>query len=291
MGVSVPNILAARAAAVGGVLGVGLRVALRVALGVVVLGAAGCATTRPPYDYATEPDPRTKEEEVRDRPLGRPARHGLAQPGPVGAADRAPRRHHLAAPHRRSARRGATPGRYRNEVTQRLGAFLKDESAIVTVAVTAIHSYRFVVSGNVEKQGEISADHFVTVAEAIALAGGPNKFATAEETVIMRPDATKGTRRIPIDYPAILSGTHPEQDLPIMAGNMIPTCRSVGGSGAGAGAGRGGADSERVSVFVSGWRPAWGVWRRAASVPRFVPRSPLPAPRARTRTRARTRAR
>jgi polysaccharide export outer membrane protein len=116
---------------------------------------------------------------------------------------------------------GRTPGQIRNEVTQRLGAFLKDESAIVTVAVTAIHSYRFVVSGNVEKPGEVSADHYVTVAEAIALAGGPNKFAASEETVIMRPDPGKATRRIPVDYPAILNGTHPEHDLPIMAGDMI----------------------------------------------------------------------
>jgi len=206
--VSVPNILAA--ARVGVVVGVA---------GVLGLTAAGCTTARPPYDYKTEPDPRTKEyvigpsdalhvtvwhnPDLSGQPIVRPdGTVSLPLIGDLRAA-------------------GRTPGQIRNEVTQRLGAFLKDESAIVTVAVTAIHSYRFVVSGNVEKQGAISADHYVTVAEAIALAGGPNKFATAEETVIMRPDPTKGPRRIPIDYPAILSGAHPEQDLPIMAGDMI----------------------------------------------------------------------
>ena len=207
---SVPNILAACATVA--------RTALLAALAAGVAGA-GCATTvRAPYNYASEPDPRTKEyvigpsdalhvtvwhnPDLSGQPIVRPdGTISLPLIGDLRAA-------------------GRTPGQIRNEVTQRLGAFLKDESAIVTVAVTAIHSYRFVVSGNVEHQGEISADHYVTVAEAIALAGGPNKFATSEETVIMRPDAGK-TRRIPIDYPAILSGLHPEQDLPILAGDMI----------------------------------------------------------------------
>jgi polysaccharide export outer membrane protein len=103
---------------------------------------------------------------------------------------------------------------------QRLGAYLKDEAAIVTVAVTAINSYRFVVSGNVERPGAYTANHFVTVTEALALAGGPNKFGNPEGTVVMRSDA-RGARRIPVDYPAILSGARPVEDLALISGDTV----------------------------------------------------------------------
>src|SRR5215471_1174374 len=50
---------------------------------------------------------------------------------------------------------------------------------------------------------------------SVALAGGPNRFASPEKTIIIRTDTTKGVRRVPIDYPSIMAGTHPEQDLPL----------------------------------------------------------------------------
>ncbi len=115
---------------------------------------------------------------------------------------------------------GRTPGQIRAEITQRLGAFIKDESAIVTVAVATINSYRFTVSGNVEHPGTYTSTHFVTVSEAIALAGGANRFADAEAAVIIRSD-DKGARRIPVDYPGILAGTRTQQDLPLLAGDTL----------------------------------------------------------------------
>ena len=114
---------------------------------------------------------------------------------------------------------GRTPGQVREEIAQRLRAFVKDESAVVTVAVSAINSYRFTVSGNAEHTGTYASNHFLTVTEAIALAGGPNKFASPEDTVVIR-SKPEGVRRIPIDYPAILKGTHRNQDLPLLAGDV-----------------------------------------------------------------------
>ncbi len=61
----------------------------------------------------------------------------------------------------------------------------------------------------------------MTVSEAIALAGGPNRFADADDTVIIRDDPAKGKKRIPIDYPAILKGNDPEQDLILLAGDIV----------------------------------------------------------------------
>jgi polysaccharide export outer membrane protein len=187
-------------------------------LALLLLGA-GCATTHGPYDYSKEPDPRKGEfvlgpsdvlritvwrnTELSTEAVVRP--DGTISMPLVGD---------LRAT-------GRTSVQLREEIVQRLRAYLKDESAIVTVAVTAIHSYRFVISGNVEHPGVFSANHFVTVTEALAMAGGPNRFADAGGTVIIRHDPDGSIRRIPIDYPGVLKGTKANENLPLLAGDTI----------------------------------------------------------------------
>jgi polysaccharide export outer membrane protein len=180
--------------------------------------ALACTHVDPLYDYKSEPDPRKTEYiigpsdmlrvnvwrnpdlsvETMVRPDGT---FSLPLIGDVRAA-------------------GRTSAQVREELAQRLRAYIRDESAIVTLSVVSINSYRFVVSGNVEHAGAFSANHYVTVSEALALAGGPNRFADSENTVVIRTD-TKGSRRIPIDYPAILNGKRPDQDLPLLPGDTI----------------------------------------------------------------------
>jgi polysaccharide export outer membrane protein len=193
---------------------------LRTGLVVLLLaGTAGCATTHPPYDYTKEPDPRKgdfvlgssdvlkitvwRNPELSTDAVVRP--DGTVSLPLVGDLQAA----------------GRTSIQLKEEIVKRLRAYLKDESAIVTVAVTAINSYRFVISGNVERQGVFSSNHFVTVSEAIALAGGPSRFADSAGTVIIRIDASGGVRRIPIDYPGVLAGTRPNEDIPLLAGDTI----------------------------------------------------------------------
>jgi polysaccharide biosynthesis/export protein len=190
-----------------------------VGLILVVAAGIGCATTAPPYDYKTEPDPRKQEyvlgpsDVLKISVWRNPDLSGEAIVRPDGTISLALVGDLPAA--------GRTPGQVRADVAQRLRQFIKDESAIVTVSVSAINSYRFVVSGSVERPGAYSATHFVTVSEAVALAGGPNRFASPEKTIIIRTDTTKGVRRVPIDYPSIMAGSHPEQDLPLMPGDML----------------------------------------------------------------------
>ena len=186
---------------------------------VVVVAAAGCPAKLPYYNYAAEPDPRKAEyvlgasDVLRVTVWHNPDLSGEVVVRPDGTISMP-----LVGDLRAA---GRTPSALRDELTQRLAKFIKDEAATVTVAVSAINSYRFVVSGNVERGGSFSSNHFVTVTEAISLAGGPNRYATAEQTVIIRTDPARGVRRIPIDYPSILKGTHPEHDLPILAGDTI----------------------------------------------------------------------
>jgi polysaccharide export outer membrane protein len=181
--------------------------------------AAGCATTHPPYDYASEPDPRKGEfvlgpsDTLRVNVWRNPELSTDATVRPDGTIS-LPLVGDLQAA-------GRTSAQLRAEISKRLVTFIKEESATVTVAVTAINSYRFLVSGNVERPGAYSANHYVTVAEAMALAGGPNKFADAEDMVIIRPDGAGGVRRIPIDYPGIVSGKRPVENLVVVAGDNL----------------------------------------------------------------------
>ena len=187
--------------------------------GVLVACASSCATTNPPYDYSSEPDPRTQEyvlgpSDVLHISVWRnPELSGDTTVRPDGTVS-LPLIGDLRAT-------GRTPGQVRAELVQRLAAFIKDEAATVTVVVSGINSYRFIVSGNVEHPGAFSSTHYVGVIEALALAGGPNRFGNPENTVIIRHDLKKGMRRIPIDYFSILNGTHPEQNLILLPGDTV----------------------------------------------------------------------
>jgi polysaccharide export outer membrane protein len=115
---------------------------------------------------------------------------------------------------------GRSPEDLRKEIKQRLDRYVKD--AIVTVAVTEVNSYSFTVTGNVSHPGVFTNRAWVTVSEAIALAGGPNRYGDSSEVVIIRRDKPKAEpRRIPIDYEAILEGDAPQQDIVILPGDTI----------------------------------------------------------------------
>ncbi len=109
---------------------------------------------------------------------------------------------------------GRTVVELQRQIAEHLLAFAKD--AVVTVAVVEVNSYRFTVAGNVERPGMFTPRYYVTVSEAIALAAGPNRYASMGNVVIVR-----GVRRIPIDYDAILSGKSPEQDVVVLAGDAV----------------------------------------------------------------------
>ena len=184
-----------------------------------LLAACSCATTNPPYDYASEPDLRKQEyvlgpSDVLHISVWRnPELSGDTSVRPDGTIS-VPLVGDLRAA-------GRTPGQVRAELIQRMATFIKEEAAIVTVVVAGINSYRFVMSGNVEKPGAYGATHYVTVVEALAMAGGPNRFGNPENTVIIRTDPVRGVRRIPVDYPAILGGQHSEQNLTLVPGDTV----------------------------------------------------------------------
>jgi len=178
----------------------------------------GCATSKPRFDYSKEPDPRQAEYvvgpsdvlrinvwktpdlsvEVTVRPDGTIT---LPLIGDVAAA-------------------GRTPSLLRAEIRSRLTTFLRDDNPAIEIIVETVNSYRFTVAGNVEHSGLFSTKHYVTLSEAIALAGGPNRYADLERVLILRHDGT-AARSIPVDLREVYSGQHPEMDLVIVREDRI----------------------------------------------------------------------
>jgi polysaccharide export outer membrane protein len=114
---------------------------------------------------------------------------------------------------------GRSPKSVQAEVAQRLATYLKD--AVVTVAVVEVNSYRFTVAGSVEHRGMFTPRYYVTVSEAIALAGGPTRYASTGDVTIIRRTADGRTRRMTVDYDRILSGKTPDRDIVILAGDTV----------------------------------------------------------------------
>jgi polysaccharide biosynthesis/export protein len=178
---------------------------------------AGCASYRA-FDYASEPDLRRVEyvigpsDVIRINVWHMPDLSGDAKVRPDGTVT-LPLVGDVPAA-------GRTPSGLRTEIESRLKSFVKDDSVQVSVAMAEVNSYQFTVSGYAEHPGLFNARQFLTVTEAVALAGGPSRYASLSKIVIIRPSSS-GPRRIPIDLGAIYSGEHPEMNIVIVAGDTI----------------------------------------------------------------------
>lgn len=192
----------------------------RMSIVVAVALAAGCHTPFPKYDYTQEPDPTHGElvlgfgdtvainvwenanlnTEATIRPDGK-----ITMPlvGDV-IAD------------------GETPTSLKTKIKTQLANFVKLQSTEITVAVKAWRSYRFTIQGEVAHTGVFSADKYVTVAEALALAGGITRFAKGNEIKLTRNDPKTGKpKHIPLDYDALASGSRPDMNIYVLPGDTI----------------------------------------------------------------------
>ena len=194
---------------------------VRLFLGLLCL-VAGCVSSLPDYPYASEPDPRKNEvilgvgdvvainvwgeanealnTEATIRPEGT-----ITMPlvGDVKAANE-------------------TTTSLKEKIKKQLANYVKMEGTAVTVAIKAWKSYRFTIQGEVMRPSVYTNDQFLTVADALALAGGPTRFAKRSEIVLMRADAkTHETRRIPLDYDALASGKRMDMNIFVLPGDSI----------------------------------------------------------------------
>lgn len=116
---------------------------------------------------------------------------------------------------------GLTPSQLRAQIKARLDQYVRDEGAVVTIAVNGINSYGVLVSGRVARPGPVNATKYLTVLEAVALAGGPTPYASPEDTVLIRRNPDGSVRRIPIRYDLIVKGEYQEMNLVLGRGDQI----------------------------------------------------------------------
>jgi polysaccharide export outer membrane protein len=182
----------------------------------------GCAGSIPDYPWNTEPDPRKNpvvlgvgdvvsidvwgeqnqalNTETTIRPDGM-----ITMPlvGDVKAANE-------------------TTASLKEAIKKQLANYVKMEGTAVAVTLKEWKSYRFTIQGEVMRPSVYTNDQFLTVADALALAGGPTRFAKRSQIVLMRTDTkTHETRRIPLDYDDLASGKRMDMNIFVLPGDSI----------------------------------------------------------------------
>lgn len=189
---------------------------------VLIALIAGCGSNIPNYNYAGELDPRNKEVVLGVGDVvainvwgeGNKDLNTEATIRPDGTITM-PLVGDLKAG-------GETPTSLKTTIKAKLGDFVKVQGSEITVALKTWRSYRFTVQGEVVKTGVFSTDQYVTVADAIALAGGPTRFARRDGVILTRFDPkTKETKRIPFDYDTLASGKRPDMNIFVLPGDTI----------------------------------------------------------------------
>ena len=112
---------------------------------------------------------------------------------------------------------GRTPSQIQKELTKRYADYVRVEEAVVSVGVSQVNSYYFTISGNAEKAGVYPSKSYVTVLEALSMAGGPNKYAGSDMYIVRGSPP----RRIPINIKELSSGEHPEENVVVLRGDLI----------------------------------------------------------------------
>ncbi len=93
-------------------------------------------------------------------------------------------------------------GRSSVEISEEFSRRLKEYKAApqVEISIAEINSYRIYLLGEVNHPGMVQVRNFTTLLQAIALAGGPTRFAS-NEILLMRQDRDTGKERVlQLDY-------------------------------------------------------------------------------------------
>lgn len=193
---------------------------MRFVLALLVVVAA-CGPHNYNYPYGQEPDPRNKElilgvgDVVAVNVWDNPGVNTEATIRPDGTITMPLVGDVKAA--------GRTPSELREAIKAQLQNFLKlNAGNEVTVAVRNWRSYRFTLDGEVSKAGVFTSDHYVTVDDAIAMAGGLTRFAKRSDIVLFRTDPKTGAlKQIPLDYDLLASGKRVDMNIYVLPGDRI----------------------------------------------------------------------
>lgn len=113
---------------------------------------------------------------------------------------------------------GMTPKKLEAVITKKLETLVTNPD--VSVIVQEIRSRKFNVIGEVARPGSYPLTNNMTVLDAIALAGGFKDFARPKKMYVLRQHKDS-TVRISVNYPKVLKGEAPQQNLRLEARDTI----------------------------------------------------------------------
>lgn len=118
---------------------------------------------------------------------------------------------------------GMTPSQLKAAIREKLKDYVKlGSEGELTVAVKQYNSYRFTVHGEVAQPGVFTAPNYVTVADAIAMAGGVTRFAKRGDMKLTRMNPkTRNVVELPLDYDALSSGRRSDMNIYILPGDRL----------------------------------------------------------------------
>ncbi len=113
---------------------------------------------------------------------------------------------------------GLTPEQLRDVITKKLSAY--ESNPEVSVIVTAVHSLKVSVLGQVVKPGTFEIDGHSTVLDALAQAQGLSPFAARSRIVVLRHDGPN-TKRLAFDYDRAVRTTGSADNFYLRPGDVI----------------------------------------------------------------------
>lgn len=86
---------------------------------------------------------------------------------------------------------GLLPQELESAISDRLRGQYRGEVPQVTVSIVAASGMQFSVMGRVKAPGTFTPGRYVTVLEALSMAGGPNEFANLDNVLVLRKEGER----------------------------------------------------------------------------------------------------
>jgi len=113
---------------------------------------------------------------------------------------------------------GKTIEDVRQEVTKRLKRFIP--GAVVSVSLLRIGSNKAYVIGKVNQPGEYTTGRYVTVMQALSMAGGLKQFSAGNKIKVLR-FVNGHEMAIPFNYDEIVKGKNLDQNIILKDGDVV----------------------------------------------------------------------
>ncbi|WP_051554392.1 polysaccharide biosynthesis/export family protein [Desulfobulbus elongatus] len=113
---------------------------------------------------------------------------------------------------------GKTVAQLETEVAGKIKRYMTDP--VLDISVVQANSMIIYIVGKVQSPGRFPVATDVNILQALAMAGGPNRFADTDNIRVHREEGGK-TVFLDFDYDAVLKGVHMEQNIRLRRGDVV----------------------------------------------------------------------